>query len=379
MRREVKIALTVLAALVILVWGINFLGSTSIFDKDSYFVSVYPRVDGLKVSSSVVYRGYKVGQVTKIAFTGENFDKVAVTFNVKGDLRLPTNSVAKIASSDIMGTKEIQLLPGDAYFYANSGDTLVGDQEESLLMQLNEQIAPIKHRAIELMASLDTVLVIMQGILDGDDDTNLKKSLASISRTIDNLEGITGTLDTVLEASAPRLTNIVTNLDSITGTLADNSQAIDRGITNIVSMSDSLNDLNVISNINSLIVTLDSVAKMISSGQGTVGQLVVNDDFYFALNSLLTDFKNNPKRYINVSVFGGNGDKENIIYGVAVHQSESQLKLDDALYLKFPDLKEIRRGGVFYYVTAHDKRLGQVERSLRSLQDEYPNAFVVKF
>ncbi len=379
MKREVKIALTVLAALVILVWGINFLGSTSVFDKDSYFVSVYSRVDGLKVSSSVVYRGYKVGQVTKIQFIGEEYDKVAVTFNVKGDLPLPVNSVAKIASSDIMGTKEIQLIPGDAYFYAKSGDTLVGDQGESLLMQLNEQIAPIKHRAVELMASLDSVLIIMQGILSGEEDTNLKASLASISRTISNLESVTGTLDTVLGENAPRISSIVTNLDSITGALASNNQSISRGINNIVAISDSIYEMNVVGNINTLLVTLDSIADKIARGEGTIGQLISNDDFYFTLNSLLTDLKNNPKRYINVSVFGGNGDKENIIYGVAIHQASKQLPLDDQLYVRYPDLKEIHKGGYFYYITATDKKLGQVERALRKLQEEFPEAFIVKF
>ncbi len=378
-RREIKIALTVLTALVILVWGIHFLSATSIFDKDSNFVSVYSRVDGLKVSSSVSYRGYKVGQVTKIEFIGENFDKVAVSYNVKGDLLLPTNTIAKIASADIMGTKEIQLIPGDAYFYAESGDTLASDQEESLLMQLNEQIAPIKNRAVSMMNSLDSVLIIMQGILNGDDETNLKASLASISRTITNLESVTGTLDTVLSTSAPRLTNIVSNLDSITGVLSMGKEDLGRGIGNIAQMTDSLTQMNLIGNANSLILTLDSITNKINNGEGTLGQLVNNDDFYFNMNTILTGFQNNPKRYINVSVFGGSSDKESVLYGVAVHKSKEPVLLGDTLYARFPDLKEIHKHGMFYYVTSYSKKQGQVERVLEKLKDEYPDAFMVKF
>ena len=54
----------------------------------------------------------------------------------------------------------------------------------------------------------------------------------------------------------------------------------------------------------------------INQGKGTMGQLATNDSLYHNLNAtardldiLLKDFKANPKRYINVSVFGGGGKK----------------------------------------------------------------------
>ena len=378
-KREVKIALTVLSSIIILIWGINFLRATSLFDKDSNYVSVYSRVDGLKVTSTVSYRGYKVGQVTKIDFIGEEFDKVAVSFNVKGDLVLPSNTVAKIASADLMGTKEIQLIPGDGYFYAESGDTLIGDQEESLLIQLNEHIAPIKNRAVKLMNSLDSVLIIMQGILNGEDATSINSSFASLARTIANIENVTQNIDTMLKGSAPRITNIIANLDSVSGVFASNSELIDRGIGNVVAITDSLTKMNVVGSVNALVTSTDSVIGKINDGVGTLGQLVNNDDFYFNINSVISGFQNNPKRYINVSVFGGNSDKERVLYGVAIHTSTKPLMLADALYARFPDLKEIRKNGVFYYITSYGKKENQAVRALEKLSAEYPDAFVVKF
>ena len=56
-RREVKLALTAIAAVVILIWGINFLKAKALFDNNNVFYGIYDRVDGLKVSSSVIYRG----------------------------------------------------------------------------------------------------------------------------------------------------------------------------------------------------------------------------------------------------------------------------------------------------------------------------------
>jgi phospholipid/cholesterol/gamma-HCH transport system substrate-binding protein len=49
----------------------------------------------------------------------------------------------------------------------------------------------------------------------------------------------------------------------------------------------------------------------IESGEGTLGQLVNNEELYNNLSEaskeldlLLQDFRLNPKRYVNVSVFG---------------------------------------------------------------------------
>ena len=87
-KREVKLALTAIVAVVILIWGINFLKAKALFDRNNVFYGIYDRVDGLKVSSSVIYRGYSVGQVSAIQFTGERYDKVLVQFTVGKKLQI---------------------------------------------------------------------------------------------------------------------------------------------------------------------------------------------------------------------------------------------------------------------------------------------------
>ena len=57
-KREVKLALTAIAAVVILIWGINFLKAKALFSpRNNVFYGIYDRVDGLKVSSSVNLSG----------------------------------------------------------------------------------------------------------------------------------------------------------------------------------------------------------------------------------------------------------------------------------------------------------------------------------
>jgi phospholipid/cholesterol/gamma-HCH transport system substrate-binding protein len=56
---------------------------------------------------------------------------------------------------------------------------------------------------------------------------------------------------------------------------------------------------------------LEGLLKEINSGQGTLGKLSKDQELYDNLNEtsaqlalLLQDFRLNPKRYVNVSVFG---------------------------------------------------------------------------
>ena len=125
-KREVKLALTAIAAVVILIWGINFLKARVLFDRNNIFYGIYDRVDGLKVSSSVIYRGYSVGQVNAINFTGEHFDKVLVQFSVGKKLEIPSNTVAAIQNADLMGSKAINLIPRRCLWIMPRAEILCG-------------------------------------------------------------------------------------------------------------------------------------------------------------------------------------------------------------------------------------------------------------
>jgi phospholipid/cholesterol/gamma-HCH transport system substrate-binding protein len=65
-----------------------------------------------------------------------------------------------------------------------------------------------------------------------------------------------------------------------------------------------------IDNVVQITKDLSEIVSGLRSGKGTLGQLTSDDDFYrhldhtiMALDSLLRDVKNNPGRYVKVSVF----------------------------------------------------------------------------
>ncbi len=389
-KREVKLALTAIAAVIILIWGINFLKAKALFDRNNVFYGVYDRVDGLKISSSVIYRGYSVGQVSAISFVGERFDKVLVQFTVGKKLEIPSNSIAAIQSADLMGSKAINLIPGDAMTDAQSGDTLQTQLELGLVEQLNKQLEPLKKKAENVMISLDTVLMALQEIFSEEGNGNLQGSLKSVGRTLNNVEQASGTLNSMLGTEAGRISNILKNINSITSNLENSNSDITRSLDNITTISDSLRAVNLnrsIHYLNHVLAQTDSIVTKINHGKGTLGGVVNDEELYYNLaavsenlNKLLIEFRQNPKRFVNLSVFdfGSGRNVQGDEYGIVVAETEQPLALNADLYLKYPDLKEIRKNSKYLYLIHTYKNLKQAQKDLKDVNRSFENAFIVK-
>lgn len=388
-RREVKLALTAIVAVIILIWGINFLKAKALFDRNNVFYGIYDQVDGLKLSNSVIYRGYSVGQVSAIHFVGERFDKVLVQFTVNKKLEIPSNSIASIQNSDLMGSKCINLIPGEALTNAVSGDTLKAEVELGLMQQLNKQLEPLKKKAENIMVSLDTVLLALQDIFSENTNGSIRGSLKSVSRTLDNVEQASGTLNHLLSTESVRIAGILENINSITSNLENSNSDITRSLDNISTISDSLRAVNLnhsIRYLNHVLMQADSIVTKINRGKGTIGEAVNNDELYYNLTAvsenldkLLTEFRQNPKRFINLSVFDlGSSSNSGDAYGIVVAESDKRLEVNSELFLKHPDLKEIRRNGKFLYLIATYKNLKQAEKNLESVKKSFKNSYIVK-
>jgi phospholipid/cholesterol/gamma-HCH transport system substrate-binding protein len=69
------------------------------------------KVGGLAEGSDVRISGIKIGSVIDNRLDPVTFDAV-VTMSIRTDIKLPTDTVAAIASSGMLGDKYLQLLPG---------------------------------------------------------------------------------------------------------------------------------------------------------------------------------------------------------------------------------------------------------------------------
>lgn len=70
-----------------------------------------------------------------------------VQFTVGKKLEIPSNSIAAIQSADLMGSKAINLIPGDAMTDAQSGDTLQTQLELGLVEQTEQAVGAFKEKS----------------------------------------------------------------------------------------------------------------------------------------------------------------------------------------------------------------------------------------
>lgn len=389
LKREAKLALTAIAAVLILIWGINFLKGSSLFESKSTFYGVYDSVEGLKVSSGVVYRGYQVGQVISIRFTGERYDKVLVKFSVNKGLELPSNSLAMIQSADLMGSKVIDLIPGNSPVFAVSGDTLTSKVEQGLMEQVSRQMLPLKQKAERLLGSLDSVMVIVQGVFNDETKKNLSNSFASIDRTLRNLEGASGNLDTLMQSESVRISEILRNINSITANLSDNNEEISNILENFSAISDSLRGASLhemLNNVDNILEHVDTIFAKINRGEGTIGALVNDNDLYYNLNQvsenlnrLLVEFRYNPRRFINLSLIDFSSGKIGLDeYGIVIFESSERLNINSELYIQNPGLKEVKYKDKYLYIIDSFKKLKTAQRKLDDVIKRYKDAYIVK-
>jgi phospholipid/cholesterol/gamma-HCH transport system substrate-binding protein len=323
-KREIKVGILVILSLAFFYWGFNFLKGRNYLSKNRIFYAVYSQVNGLLEANSVMINGLKVGEVNKIAFMG-NKGRMLVKFSVENDIEISANSIVRIFNSDILGSRAIEIILRDSvnskgeHFYAKSGDTLMSDIQASISEEVSAQMLPIKMKAESLLASLDSVISVVQYIFNENTRENLMHSFESIKFTIKNLEHATYNIDTLVSTQRYRLSVIFANIESITANFKNNNSKLTNVINNFSDISDSLSKARIATTINkanNVLKNFSEITEKIDNGKGSLGLLINNDSLYNELsksskelNLLLEDLRLNPHRYVHVSVFGKNPKK----------------------------------------------------------------------
>ncbi len=311
---EIKIGIIVTIALLLLIWGINYLKGVSLLKNERTFYAVYSNVGGLNKANPINVNGLGVGQVQNVEFMKNSNGKLLVTFLISNDIAIPRNSIAKIVSADLMGSKSIELKLGDATALAVDGDTLISDTQLSLSEEVNKQVAPIKVKAEALMSSLDSVMNVIHAIFNEKARADLSSSIEKISLALSSLEHASLGIDTIVSSEKGRLENIFSNIESISKNIKNNNDRISQALGNIADITDTLAKARLsetIKHINDAVTQVSTIVETINQGKGSLGLLVNNDSLYNNLNAsskdldfLIKDMKENPNRYVHFSVFG---------------------------------------------------------------------------
>lgn len=122
---EFLVGLFVLLAIAALAWLTLRVGAGSLPSGETYLIeSRFTNAGGLHAGSSVLLSGVTVGRVEEIRMEPSDFSAI-VTLRLLSTLRLPSDSMASIKTSGLIGDKFVSLSPGAEEDYLTPGARII--------------------------------------------------------------------------------------------------------------------------------------------------------------------------------------------------------------------------------------------------------------
>lgn len=300
---ETKIGALAVVAVALLIIGFNLLKGNNLFSRTKTLYALYNNVGGLVPASPVQVNGLKIGTVSDLSVTSANANQIRVKLTIQPGINIPQNSVARITSSDILGSKAVVIEFGSANVYLQNNDTIQSAPGSSLTSNLMSDLKPLSGKIQNTLTSLDTVLNDVHTSLDNETRNNLKSSIAQLNTTMKNFSAISAKLD-----------HLVKSINTFTDNLVSNNDTISQILSNTRIASEKIANADIagtFEKVNTAVNQLDETMHKINNGQGSLGKLLNDDKLYdnlqsasYNLNLLTEDLRLNPQRYVHFSLFG---------------------------------------------------------------------------
>lgn len=312
-KTETKIGIVGVLTIAILVWGINFLKGKNLFSKYNTYYAKYTDINGLLPTSYVFINGMKVGKVTNITYMDSQMKNFLVSFDIPANIKIPSNSIAEVYNSDILGSKAMRIIIGNSPTELSGNDTLLSQSESSMFSEIGKMLTPYTDKVENIISNLDSVVISVNEILDKNSQQEIKSMIVNVNQLSANLASLSSNLDNITSQEKEKIHLIVENVEKLSKTFKENDDKLASIIDNIANISDTLAHSNISStmnDINNSLSSLSSTLNKINVGKGNLGLLVNDDNLYKNLerstqnlDSLINDIKTNPKRYLNISIF----------------------------------------------------------------------------
>jgi phospholipid/cholesterol/gamma-HCH transport system substrate-binding protein len=171
------------------------------------FHSYLPFAGGLEPGASVRYAGGpKVGRVEQLRIDPQNPARIEVTFSVKSDLPVKSDSKVRVMSMSPLGDNHLEVVPGSQQAaLAPTGASLLAEPYvdfNAITARIND-IAP---QAQQLLTTLNERATELKETIRRVDDLLSEQNRANLSATIANTRGM-------LEENRPKLRSTLSNID----------------------------------------------------------------------------------------------------------------------------------------------------------------------
>jgi phospholipid/cholesterol/gamma-HCH transport system substrate-binding protein len=273
----------ILIALFIVIAGVLWLKSSTLTRSMAEYTVMFPNIGMLSEGDPVMVNGVRKGMVGKINLVGA---RVAVVMRLDRAVPLTDSSTITVENIGLMGER------------------ILGVQ----LSERGKRVAPSKKGAITYInGTYDSGLAEAVGMV-GAVMNDVRALIAHVAAIVDSTVGDAAFYRTFRQ--------IVNRLDTVTvlaqSLIANNRPKIDRSVNNITTVTNGIKELldsnkaqlnTIVSNgtqlssravaiagkVDSLTTSLQSIVTKVQQGQGSIGLLMSDEQFYRDLKKSIAD------------------------------------------------------------------------------------------
>jgi phospholipid/cholesterol/gamma-HCH transport system substrate-binding protein len=293
-RREVHVGLFVVIGILAVLTALFALTDPGTFRGRYYVTTVVQDAGGIRKGDPVQMKGVNIGRIREFTITGQGV-RIGMELEHEDGYFVPEDSRVSLVSGGLLQSMVAEIVPGTSKEPMKDGavlpsvdsPTLTGTVEtlsegaDSVLVRAQQLLSTQTIAAVGASAQQMQELLVQLTSLATDQRAQLNALTTSLQRSAQGLEG------TVAAVNQPGLARAIARTDSM-------SIRLDAATGSLQQASASLAGL----------------MNRVDSGEGTLGRLTRDDELYqnmnaavTSLNQLTTDIRQNPRKYINVSVF----------------------------------------------------------------------------
>lgn len=329
MRRstEVLVGVVVILGVVLVVFGTLWLQGKRLGSEDLEHQARFTEVGQLLEGSTVKTRGVPIGRVRKIELE-PNGAGVIITMNIRSDVRLPGDAAVVLSPESMFGDWQAEIVSAGSY-----PDYQFAPAREAGVMPgyTLPDMSRLTRVADEIAQNVKSLSTSLELAFDAETAENVRRAIENIQQVSEQLNDFVGLQEQALKEVAGSLENTSNSagaaaqslqralaevegaigggrLASIMGNVERTSGRADSLTVTLVSAARDLQ--SVAARADTSLQRFNRIAGRVEGGQGTLGMLVQDSALYFRLTessvqlqALLRDIRENPRKYINLTVF----------------------------------------------------------------------------
>lgn len=293
-RSEIQVGIALVAALVILVFGLMWFEDQQINANYQPVLVRYDTVGGLGVGDPVNVRGIKMGQVRAITLRDSD---VLVELRVRSELSLKLDSEVRIGSAGIMGERMVAIVPGRGE-PAPDGHVFDG-RYEAATTDLVGQVEDFNAAVMGFLTQADSLLQDLRR------DDSLVEAVTGAAEA-------TATLNEVLAENREDLRMVAANTARLTARIDrffdEHEEDLSAGAEGMARAASSLDTLAT--QLHGVLDDTQHVLTALKDQKGPAGKMIYDEEAgenlvqtLEKLRFLVEDIQRNPERYLTVKVF----------------------------------------------------------------------------